>query len=83
MWEMDRLRARSVEDGQVTSPTGLEVLLLTRAETEARPEEDLERSEEHEDEAAKTRHESGEQVMCSGSEAGSYLRLIDFCITQL
>jgi len=22
-------------------------------------------------------------VMCSGSEAGSYLRLIDFCITQL
>jgi len=21
--------------------------------------------------------------MCSGSEAGSYLRLIDFCITQL
>ena len=21
-------------------------------------------------------------VMCSGSEAGSYLRLIDFCITQ-
>ena len=23
------------------------------------------------------------QVMCSGSEAGSYLRLIDLCITQL
>ena len=22
-------------------------------------------------------------LMCSGSEAGSYLRLIDFCITQL
>ena len=24
-----------------------------------------------------------ESVMCSGSEAGSYLRLIDSCITQL
>jgi len=26
---------------------------------------------------------SGAPEMCSGSEAGSYLRLIDLCITQL
>jgi len=25
----------------------------------------------------------GAAEMCSGSEAGSYARLIDFCITQL
>ena len=46
-------------------------------------EEEEEAGVARRDEGGGGRNGGGGAEMCSGSEAGSYLRLIDLCITQL